>query len=274
MSSMPWVSHQALKNPFSARDAGLVIIHKGNLIIRGDKESQKSGYTMTRYCVLVFDNASKAGFILCFKTTKHYQIFHQTHRDLFVSDMSVDWKAIQTDSGLDTIIALKDARIDNNMLSDEKKETFTKKSNEILIQRTAPRANGLSLTNDSLNGHYLIIEENEYDEWIAHMQRMATVEQRAIRFRKWLESISKESETVETGDEQNCMLMPVDTPVRGQYRWRQMILQLLPVAVGLVRVGYWAYGSEKEHSDHYRLCVVGYRAHHSSFMHSVIKQNL
>ena len=82
---------------------------------------------------------------------------------------------------MDTIIALKDAHIDNSTLPLNKQERFTKNSNEIFIYN-----NSESLTSNSLNEHYLIVEEDDYIQWIGHMQKMAFVEKEAIKFKALL----------------------------------------------------------------------------------------
>eukprot|EP01084_Bolivina_argentea_P044418 81728_1 len=168
-----------ISNPFSKHKLGLVSVHSGHLIIRGNKHSQKAGFLMKRFCVLIFDNQHQNGYILCFKTKNHWKVFENTHSDSFLGNKNIVWSELQKDNTLDNMIALKDAHIDSNTLPQKQTESFIQQSNEIFIQ---PRdKNSVSLTDDSLVGHYLIFE-NDYNQWIEHMQKMAHVEKKAIQF--------------------------------------------------------------------------------------------
>ena len=120
------------------------------------------------------------GAILCFKTRKHWHSFQRTHHCAFAEETVIDWQTLQSESSLDTIIALKDAHIDNTT-NESLTLRHTKHSNEILIRTKDSQCE--SFTSDSMNGHSLILRESDYTQWIAHMRKMARVEQRAIAFR-------------------------------------------------------------------------------------------
>ena len=238
----------AVENPFSERNAGFVCVHVGHLIIRGEKGSQKDGFTMKRFCALVFDNEKRAGYMFCFKTKSCWQLFEKCFWNLFFDDKKIDWNLIKRDDKLDEIIALKDAHVDNSELPPHKRETFIKQANEIFIYRTKSVLNK-TLTSDSLNGHYLILNEDDYFEWIGHIQKMAIVEKKAIKFRekqkqkKTLATIQQKCDEhhQKQNENQHQKQKILHSKIKKKNGLKQVMIGILSVIISVISVGYWQY---------------------------------
>ena len=188
---------EAIENPFSARNSGLTRVHASDLNVRGDRDSQKRGFDTKNFSVLVFDNGQRMGYILCFNTKRHWESFKGKHLKLFDDDDDdsiIDWKTLQNDGDIDTVIPLKDAHVDGSRLPKEKQALFHRSEHRkcgIFIHRTDGAVSAVpSSLSHQMIGKCLSVEEGDYREWIKEIKKMAKVEEAAMEFRSNLQTES------------------------------------------------------------------------------------
>ena len=179
----------------STRKDGLSSIHKGMLLIRGPKYSNKDGFTMDRFCVLVVSHCDKSHYILGFKTKNHWKSFQETFWEEFTSDEEqIDWDKIVKNDKLDVIIALKDTYIRKSNKPANQLEFFNQNGLEIYVTTDNSDNDNhdhdldiqkefkpdqlktiTNVTDQFLIGH----NEDEYDLWIENIKQCAKVEKQA-----------------------------------------------------------------------------------------------
>ena len=136
----------------------------------------------------MFDNQERSGYIFCFKTRKHWEYFQHLHSKLFIDETNIAWNTILSDQYLNQVIQVSDAHINNKTLPEDKKGTYFPKANIIFIQRNEAN-NASSLTAKSLSGSYLIFKDDDYIQWIGWMEKIATAQKEASRFRRRSQSL-------------------------------------------------------------------------------------
>ena len=162
----------------------------------------------------------------------------------------ISWNELQWDEKWSNfrVIALKAAHIDNSTLPEEQKERFLKGSNEVFVKRTNSNNASLSsmtATSAEMDGHYLIFETDEdYIEWIGHIQKISNVEKKAMEFRQNLKRKSS----------RNLNKDAIDKSIKKRSnKLRNIMIGVISMLVSFAGIGWYAYQQYLK-AEEVRLC--------------------